>query len=104
MCQVIATCRKPETADDLKSLKDQYDSRLSIVPLDVLNESTIATAAQQVKDSHNHIDLLINTTGILHQSDYPDLPERSISKLKVQQREEHNGIGCFVGKTRVIRT
>lgn len=38
---VIATCRKPNEASGLLLLKNMFAERLSILPLDVTNESTI---------------------------------------------------------------
>jgi len=38
---VIATCRDPENAGNLASLKDQHSTRLTVLPVDVTKEGTI---------------------------------------------------------------
>ena len=37
---VIASCRKPEKADDLKEMKTRFSDRLTIVQLDVADEQS----------------------------------------------------------------
>ncbi|XP_056175746.1 uncharacterized oxidoreductase C663.09c isoform X1 [Syzygium oleosum] len=44
---VIATCRKPNEASGLLSLKNMFAERLSILPLDVTNESTIEVSRSE---------------------------------------------------------
>ncbi|MCO5568278.1 hypothetical protein L7F22_021975 [Adiantum nelumboides] len=46
---VLATCRNPDGADNLRSLKDQYPSRLTIMKLDVTDEYSIKEAAKDVE-------------------------------------------------------
>lgn len=59
---VIATARKPNKAEDLKALKDQYGDQLKIEQLDVTNDKHIEKLAEKYKDTP--IDLLLNNAGI----------------------------------------
>ena len=59
---VIATARKPKTADDLKALKDQYGDKLIIEQLDVTDDKRIEKLAAKYKDTP--IDLLLNNAGM----------------------------------------
>lgn len=59
---VIATCRNPSGAEDLKSLKAQH-AKVMIEQLDVTDLSEIDALATKYKDQP--IDLLINNAGVL---------------------------------------
>jgi NAD(P)-dependent dehydrogenase (short-subunit alcohol dehydrogenase family) len=59
---VIATCRKPETADQLILLQKQFPSLLIIDRLDVTDHSQIDQLAE--KYSTIAIDVLLNNAGI----------------------------------------
>lgn len=60
---VVATCRRPEVADELQRLKN-----VEVLQLDVTRENDISKAAQHVKDKYGSLDLLINNAGLLHPS------------------------------------
>jgi len=59
--EVIAGCRDRGGADELRSIKDASDGRVTVERLDVLNFSTIASVA---KDYNGRaIDVIINNAG-----------------------------------------
>lgn len=58
---VIATARRPDAADDLKTIRAQHP-RLSIVQLDVTDHTRIDELAEEYRDQP--IDILINNAGI----------------------------------------
>ena len=60
--RVIATCRKPESADDLKKLQAEYPDMLFIDKLDVRDHSQIDLLAERYHDTL--IDVLLNNAGI----------------------------------------
>ena len=59
---VIATCRKPDKAADLISLKEKYDN-VNIEQLDVTSQKHINALAEKYKGIP--IDVLLNNAGIL---------------------------------------
>ena len=59
---VIATCRKPDKATDLISLKEKYDN-VNIEQLDVTSQKQINALAEKYKGVP--IDVLLNNAGIL---------------------------------------
>lgn len=59
---VIATCRKPDKATDLISLKGEYDN-VNIEQLDVTSQKQINALAEKYKGIP--IDVLLNNAGIL---------------------------------------
>eukprot|EP00250_Pteridium_aquilinum_P002255 c12452_g1_i2 orf=549-1724(-) len=77
---VIATCRNPDSAENLLALKDQYPSRLTVMKLDVTDEMTVKVVAREIYDKYGRLDLYVNTVGVLH---IPDVmtPERKIDQF-----------------------
>ena len=70
---VLATCRNPDTADDLQGLQAQHPN-IHIEPLDVTDHDRIDALAEQYRDQP--IDLLINNAAILG-----TLPEQKVGGL-----------------------
>ena len=60
--RVIATCRKTETAEDLRLLQKEYPERLIIDQLDVRDHKRIDALA--IKYKNIPIDVLLNNAGI----------------------------------------
>ncbi len=61
--RIHATCRSPETAEDLAALSESEPSRLRILPMDVTKESSIAQMAARVGDDGRPVNLVINVAG-----------------------------------------
>ncbi|MFX0061761.1 MAG: SDR family oxidoreductase [Candidatus Hermodarchaeota archaeon] len=61
---VIATCRKPDKAVELQSLKNHYNEKLTILQLEVTNQKSRDEAYEKVKQKFKKIDFLINNAGI----------------------------------------
>ena len=59
---VIATCRTPERADELKALANKY-KKITVERLDVLDQDEIDALAAKYKGKP--IDVLINNAGVL---------------------------------------
>lgn len=79
---VIATCRKPNEASGLLSLKNMFAQRLSILPMDVTDESTIEASAKSIRDKYGSLNLLVNASGILS---IPDVLQPETTLLKVEK-------------------
>ncbi|GJM95190.1 hypothetical protein PR202_ga11898 [Eleusine coracana subsp. coracana] len=100
--RVVATCRAPDSATELLKLKEEHaPGRLTVLPLDVTDESTIEVcnykgklmsnapclvlpsqaAATTIGESHGSLDLLINASGILS---IPNMlqPETTLGKVQ----------------------
>lgn len=60
--EVIACCREPERATDLKELAASLGDRVRIMPLDVADELSIGSLKRALGD--RAIDILINNAGI----------------------------------------
>ncbi|KAI3420497.1 uncharacterized protein J3R85_012809 [Psidium guajava] len=79
---VIATCRKPNEASGLLSLKNMFAERLSVLPLDATSESTIEASAKSIRDRYGSLNLLVNASGILS---IPDVLQPETTLLKVEK-------------------
>ena len=65
---VLATCRKPETAEDLKTLGKNYSNNLTILEMDVNDQIQIDAVVQSLEKTP--IDLLINNAGAVEMAKY----------------------------------
>ncbi len=63
-CQIFATCRNPESADELQALKIENPDSLTIIPLDINDTEEIHRAVKSVSAKTSSLDLLINNAGI----------------------------------------
>jgi len=61
--QVVAGCRDPDTADNLRGLE-----RVEAVQCDVTQEESLARIAGDIKSNYGKLDFAINVSGILHPS------------------------------------
>ncbi|KAH9500920.1 hypothetical protein Btru_069210 [Bulinus truncatus] len=90
---VIATCRKPSEATELEQLMKENPSRLSILTVDVTQESTILAAASQVEQIHGKLDLLINSAGIIHPSKLGETSIKAVTRQDLLDTLTVNAIG-----------
>lgn len=84
---VVATCRRPEQADDLNALAAEHDN-VSVEQLDVTSEEQIAALAE--RHAGHPIDLLINNAGILG-----ELPRQSLGGLDYDSFSQIMAVNVF---------
>src|ERR1041385_3017450 len=63
--RVFAACRVPGKALKLTELAGAHPGRLSVLPLDLTKERSIAELAREVGTLTDSLDLLINNAGVL---------------------------------------
>ncbi|XP_076045695.1 C-signal-like [Oratosquilla oratoria] len=91
---VIACCRAPSQAEDLQKLKSEYENQVDIVKLDVTSESDIQEAAKYVSKCHGgKLDLLINSSGILHPSGRGETSLKDVSFKGLEDTLRVNTLG-----------
>ena len=80
--RVIATCRNPLKSDlKLTNLvRDHGEHRCQVLPLDVEHPDTIEACAESVRQSHQHVDVLLNVAGLLHTD--TNMPERKLADIQ----------------------
>lgn len=77
---VVATCRDPGAAAALVELQRAFPRRLTVLPLDVTDAASIASAAAVVTHLHGRVDVMANTAAVLHVPGEM-APETSISRI-----------------------
>jgi len=91
--RVIATCRAPDTADDLRTLATQYTDRLELLTLDVTDESTIEAALEQVCRSTDRLNMILNVSGVLHGPGFS--PEKKLGHVAPDALHEVFAVNAF---------
>lgn len=66
---VFATCRQPDSADDLQALQADHPERVSITALDVADMASIDAAWEVIRAKTEALDWLINNAGVNYNSD-----------------------------------
>lgn len=77
---VFATCRDPESAEDLTALAAAYPERLQVLALDVEQEASMVAAASAVAARTERLALVINCAGVLH-GPHGMQPERRLTDV-----------------------
>ena len=79
--QVVATCRSPEKADQLKSIaQDRPD--MKVFACDISTDKSITTCVSAIRSSGiSKVDLLINNAGVSNR-DHPDDPASTTDRAE----------------------
>ena len=118
--RVYATVRNPNSTRALKALVESENVKLSILNLDVQNESSVQTSVAKIIQEAGCIDVLVNNAGFgsvrsLEQSTFKEIEEvmdvnfygavRCIRTVLPHMRERHSGhilsissVGGLVGQ------
>ena len=79
---ILACCRSPLSAQKLIDLTLQYPNRITILPLDVEDQSSIDSLASMIGKTYQRVDLLLNVAGILGDGKTTPGPERSVMNIE----------------------
>jgi len=93
VANVVATCRDPAAAKALQQLREQHPKKLSIVALDVADETSIARAAEAVAGQLDSLALLVNTAGVLHEGEMA--PEKKLEDVSLAHLEQSFRVNAF---------
>ncbi|XP_076016475.1 C-signal [Genypterus blacodes] len=93
---VIATCRDPDGAAELRNLGAAHPGRLTVLRLDVTREEDIRRASEQVKESFGRLDLIINAAAMLHPSGKGETSLRDVSAQGIISTLTTNTVGPLV--------
>jgi NAD(P)-dependent dehydrogenase (short-subunit alcohol dehydrogenase family) len=77
--RVFASCRSPARANDLARLAAGSHGRLSVLELDVANETSVAAAASRFSEQAERAHLIVNVAGVLHGDDFG--PEKKLDHV-----------------------
>lgn len=84
---VLATCRKPESADDLKALQEVHPN-IHIEQLDVTDHARIDALAEKYREQP--VDLLVNNAAILG-----TLPEQKVGGLDFELFQQVMAVNVY---------
>ena len=76
--RVVATCRNPENATELREIHQSFSSRLEILTLEVDNPGDRKSLYAYFRQMHPKIDLLVHNAGIAHWDTLRDFSEEKI--------------------------
>ena len=76
--RVFATYRNQKSSE-LSTLQQQYGDRLKCLQVDITQESQIANAIEQIRESVKELHLAIYCVGVLHEGDLT--PEKSLRQI-----------------------
>ncbi|KAM7385330.1 hypothetical protein PAMP_001418 [Pampus punctatissimus] len=93
---VIATCRNPDGAAELRGLVGQHPGRLTVLRLDVNREEDIRESAERVKKSFGRLDLLVNSSAMLHPSGKGETSLRDVSAQGIISTLMTNTVGPLI--------
>lgn len=96
IAKIYATYRQPETANELFALKES-NSRLKCLQVDITEESQIAAATTQIKESSKQLHLAIYCVGVLHEGELS--PEKSLRQINSENLINYfqvNSIGAIL--------
>ncbi|XP_041865460.1 C-factor [Melanotaenia boesemani] len=96
LASVIATCRNPDGSAELRGLADQHPGRLTILKLDVNQEEDIRGSAERVKENFGRLDLIVNSSAMLHPSGKGETSLRDVSAQGVISTLTTNTVGPLV--------
>ncbi|XP_068590532.1 C-signal [Cebidichthys violaceus] len=94
---VIATCRNPEHAAELRDLSDRHPgNRLTVLRLDVNREEDVRGVADRVRESFGRLDLVVNSSAVLHPSGKGETSLRDVTAQGVISTLTTNTVGPLV--------
>ncbi|KAL1507468.1 hypothetical protein AB1Y20_008304 [Prymnesium parvum] len=79
---VVAASRQPHLSAPLRELSEDFPSRLSLLPCDVLRPASLEAMAARLAASHARVDLVLNVAGVLH--DGGRVPEKSLAAVDAE--------------------
>lgn len=80
--KIYATYRREASATELIALSQKHSQRLFVLPVDVIEESQIATAVRQISTSVKELHLVVYCVGVLHEGKLS--PEKSLRQIDSQ--------------------
>ncbi|XP_029484562.1 C-signal [Oncorhynchus nerka] len=93
---LIATCRNPDNAAELMSLVAQHPGKMTVLKLDVNREDDIQRAAEHVKKVFGKVDLIINSSAMLHPSGKGETSLKDVSAQGIISTLTTNTVGPLV--------
>ncbi len=91
--RVFAACRTSQKAPRLEALKQEHPDRLRTLPLDLVDDASIAEAIARLKDQVTRLHRVICCAGLLH--DATMQPEKRLSQIRRAALEKSFAVNAF---------
>ena len=94
---IYAACRSPESTATLQAIAGENE-QLTLLPVDITDEDSIASAKNIIEQNTAHLDLVLNFTGVLH-NDRGMFPERRLAEVtaeNLKQSFQINAVGSLL--------
>lgn len=95
--KIYASYRQSESATELIALASEYAHKLICLSLDITDEQQIVESVQKIHAEVNHLHLVINCVGILHDGNLQ--PEKSLKQINADNLLRYfqiNSIGAVI--------
>lgn len=96
---IVACCRDPNSSEGLSSLiaglPETDKARINLVQMDLEDQSSIESAANEIKSKFSRVDILLNVAGLLGDGTTTPGPERSITKIDRDWLEKTFSVNVF---------
>ena len=86
--RIVACCRSPDAAQDLQNIALLHPQRLTILQLDLEDQSTVDNTANIITKEFQRVDGLFNVAGILGDGATTPGPERTLAAIEREWLEK----------------
>ncbi len=93
--RVYATGRHAERSEGLADLRSRFGDALVPLDMDIAREPAIQAAAQRIGEAESRLDLIINVSGVLHDSSRGMRPEKRLEDIEVENLEHSFRVNAF---------
>lgn len=76
--RVVATCRNPDSATELRRIRQSFPKQLEILTAEVDNPDDRKSLYAYFRQTHTAIDLLIHNAGVAHWDTFKDFSEEQV--------------------------
>jgi len=90
---IHASYRSPQSGENLLQLQQQYPQQLHTYYLDVTDEKSVEDAATNLAQRTSQLQLLINSSGVLHGNDIQ--PEKKIEDINLESIYKGFAVNTF---------
>lgn len=92
-CEVFS-CIRNNPSEELSILKQKFDVKLNIIKMDVSNDDSVISAAEEIKKLTNSLDILINNAAILYDN-YSKVPLEEVNTEIALETFNTNTLGAL---------
>ena len=78
---IFAACRSPAKATQLNELVEKHSDNLTVLQMDINDESSIDAAVKEIAGKAGALDVLINNAGIFPKGDHPS---RTMGQMSIE--------------------